>query len=233
MDPQKDEEGGRSDEKLSVANSPNKSVDLKSARFPFCLVWTPLPVISWLAPYIGHVGICRANGVILDFAGSYFINVDNFAFGNTYRYLRLDTDWCCFPPNLSGHTCKNGFAHAQCGTAMSWDDGIRMSMQSFQHMSYNLFTCNCHSFVANCLNRLAYKGSVGWNVLKVIGLIHLKGQWVSSSAAIKSFVPFGAVMFIGVMMAGWPFVIGWATFSFLLFAWFIVGTYIFKGLIEC
>ncbi|KAJ7551639.1 hypothetical protein O6H91_06G022700 [Diphasiastrum complanatum] len=149
------------------------------------------------------------------------------------RSGKADLLQCCFPPNLSGHTCKNGFAHAQCGTAMSWDDGIRMSMQSFQHMSYNLFTCNCHSFVANCLNRLAYKGSVGWNVLKVIGLIHLKGQWVSSSAAIKSFVPFGAVMFIGVMMAGWPFVIGWATFSFLLFAWFIVGTYIFKGLIEC
>jgi phage shock protein PspC (stress-responsive transcriptional regulator) len=31
-------------------------IDPKRARFPCCIVWTPLPVVSWLAPYIGHVG---------------------------------------------------------------------------------------------------------------------------------------------------------------------------------
>lgn len=65
-------------------------VDPRHARFPYCLVWTPLPIVAWLVPFIGHVGICQTNGVILDFAGPFFVNVDNFAFGATARFHRLD-----------------------------------------------------------------------------------------------------------------------------------------------
>lgn len=64
----------------------------EKAKFPCCLVWTPLPVVSWLAPFIGHVGICREDGAIVDFSGSYFINVDDFAFGAVARYLQLDRE---------------------------------------------------------------------------------------------------------------------------------------------
>jgi hypothetical protein len=65
-------------------------IDPKRARFPCCIVWTPLPVVSWLAPYIGHVGICQEDGAILDFAGSNLVSMDNFAYGSVARYLQLD-----------------------------------------------------------------------------------------------------------------------------------------------
>jgi hypothetical protein len=32
--------------------------DPKYHCYPFCIVWTPLPLISWFLPFIGHVGIC-------------------------------------------------------------------------------------------------------------------------------------------------------------------------------
>ncbi|KAJ6295670.1 hypothetical protein OIU78_023656 [Salix suchowensis] len=80
---------------------PLDGIDPKKARFPCCLIWTPLPVVSWLAPFIGHVGICREDGTILDFSGSNFVNVD-FAFGAAARYFQLDREQCCFPPNLTG-----------------------------------------------------------------------------------------------------------------------------------
>ena len=67
-------------------------VEAKKCRFPCCLVWTPLPVVSWLAPFVGHVGICREDGTILDFSVSNFINVDKFAFGSPARYLQLDRE---------------------------------------------------------------------------------------------------------------------------------------------
>lgn len=35
-----------------------KRFDIKNHRFPFCIVWTPLPLISWFLPIIGHTGIC-------------------------------------------------------------------------------------------------------------------------------------------------------------------------------
>lgn len=67
-------------------------VDPKKSKFPCCIVWTPLPVVSWLAPFIGHVGICREDGAILDFAGSNFVNIENFAYGAVARYLQLDRE---------------------------------------------------------------------------------------------------------------------------------------------
>lgn len=71
---------------------PLDAIDPVQAKFPCCLVWTPLPVVSWLAPFIGHVGICREDGVILDFAGSNFANTNDFAFGPVARYLQLDRE---------------------------------------------------------------------------------------------------------------------------------------------
>lgn len=67
-------------------------IDPRRARFPRCIVWSPLPVISWFIPFIGHVGICREDGVILDFAGPNFICVDNFAFGSATRYIQINTE---------------------------------------------------------------------------------------------------------------------------------------------
>ena len=39
-------------------------------RFP---VWSPLPPITWILPFIGHTGICTEDGIIYDFAGPYTI----------------------------------------------------------------------------------------------------------------------------------------------------------------
>ena len=36
-------------------------IDKVNNRFPFCIVWTPLPMISWIFPFIGHTGICTYN----------------------------------------------------------------------------------------------------------------------------------------------------------------------------
>jgi hypothetical protein len=33
-------------------------IDKENNRYPYCIVWTPLPVISWIIPIIGHTGIC-------------------------------------------------------------------------------------------------------------------------------------------------------------------------------
>ncbi|KAJ6856723.1 LOW QUALITY PROTEIN: protein REVERSION-TO-ETHYLENE SENSITIVITY1-like [Populus alba x Populus x berolinensis] len=157
---------------------PLDGIDPKKAKFPCCLIWTPLPVVSWLAPFIGHVGICKEDGTILDFSGSNFVNVDDFSFGAAARYFQLDREQCCFPPNLTGHTCKHGYKHSEHGTAITWDDALQSSMRHFDHKTYNLFTCNCHSFVANCLNRLCYGGSMDWNMIDVAVLILFKGHWI-------------------------------------------------------
>lgn len=213
----------------SAESLPEFSID----RFPRSIVWTPLPIVSWLAPFLGHVGVCREDGIILDFAGSYYVNIDSFAFGAAARFVHLDWQQCCFPPYLSRHTCKSGFEHAQAGTALSWDDGLRSCMQHFQHQSYNPFTCNCHSFVSCFLNRIAYQGSIDWSVITIVFLIFSKGQWVSKWAVAKAFAPFTSVMCLGLFVAGWSFLAGLAMFDLLLIGWFIFATRVWRDLVDC
>ncbi|CDQ64913.1 unnamed protein product [Oncorhynchus mykiss] len=50
-------------------------IDPDTSRYPYCIVWTPIPVLSWLLPFIGHMGICTSSGIIRDFAGPYFVSV--------------------------------------------------------------------------------------------------------------------------------------------------------------
>ncbi|KAI7741586.1 hypothetical protein M8C21_019863 [Ambrosia artemisiifolia] len=212
---------------------PLDEIDPTKSRFPCCLVWTPLPVVSWLAPFIGHVGLCMEDGTIVDFSGSNFINVDDFAYGSVARYIQLDREQCCFPSNLASHTCKHRYKHAERGVAISWDDAIHSSRRHFEHKSYNLFTCNCHSFVAICLNRMSYGGSMDWNMVNVAALVLLKGRWVNYMAVVRSFLPFTVMVCFGISFVGWPFLIGLLMFCLLLIAWFVVGTYCLKTLLEC
>nr|XP_024401639.1 protein REVERSION-TO-ETHYLENE SENSITIVITY1-like isoform X2 [Physcomitrium patens]PNR35799.1 hypothetical protein PHYPA_021649 [Physcomitrium patens] len=212
-------------------NAPERPVDLKNGKFPYCLVWVPLPIIAWLVPFVGHVGICREDGVILDFAGN--INVDNLAFGSCAKYVRLSPNNCCFPHPQYGHTCKVADKHAAAGMAYSWDDAISRSVQVFGRKSYNFFTCNCHSFVANCMNRMAYGGHTNWNLVDVLLLALVQGEFVDFTGFLRGYVPFVAIMTLGLFMADWVYFFFWAGFATLLLGWFIYGTYVFGGYIDC
>lgn len=63
-----------------------KKIDVSRERYPFCVVWTPIPLLSWLLPMIGHMGICDSNGIIHDFGGSFYISEDSMLFGNPVKY---------------------------------------------------------------------------------------------------------------------------------------------------
>eukprot|EP00161_Ancyromonas_sigmoides_P008367 TRINITY_DN2096_c0_g1_i1.p1 TRINITY_DN2096_c0_g1~~TRINITY_DN2096_c0_g1_i1.p1 ORF type:complete len:130 (-),score=29.78 TRINITY_DN2096_c0_g1_i1:28-417(-) len=74
--------------------------DPRRGRFPYSIVWTPLPLISWLLPFIGHVGIATSSGVVHDFAGPYFVSQDDLAFGRATKRARLDPARAA--PSLTG-----------------------------------------------------------------------------------------------------------------------------------
>lgn len=65
---------------IYLSNNGNDRIDRKRVRYPHCIVWTPIPVLSWLFPFVGHMGIARTDGVIRDFAGPYYVSVRIFIF---------------------------------------------------------------------------------------------------------------------------------------------------------
>ncbi|KMZ72882.1 hypothetical protein ZOSMA_159G00460 [Zostera marina] len=200
----------------------------EKARFPCCIVWTPLPILSWFIPFIGHIGICREDGVILDFAGPNFVCVDNFTFGSPRRYIQINREKCDISETIDHGHDRTGTTAAM----VTWDETLTESTQEFQHRAYNLFTCNCHSFVANCLNRMSYSGRSDWNVVNLAALIFIKGVWIRRSSFVRTLIPVLVVLGLGFMFGKLTFLASLAAFYVIMVGWFIIGTYCFKDLIR-
>lgn len=209
-------------------NVPNSmQIDPTRARFPCCIVWTPLPVISWFLPFVGHVGIGREDGVIVDFAGPNFVSVDNFTFGDVARYIQLTKEKCPIT-----YRSEEEFKLVESGrNQYTWDESLKKTTQEYQQQIYSILTCNCHSFVANHLNRLE-TGPTCWNVVNVATMILLKGQWVNTQSMIRSYLSFMMVFFLGVTFGGANFLTFLAFVVFLVFGWYLCGTYYFKNFIR-
>jgi hypothetical protein len=57
----------------------------------YCIVWSPLPPITWILPFVGHTGIADSAGIVSDFRGPYFVGDDGrMAFGAPTRALKID-----------------------------------------------------------------------------------------------------------------------------------------------
>lgn len=76
----------------SSTASTSLEIDMQKDRYPYSIVWTPLPLITWLIPIVGHMGIAYSDGIITDFAGPYYVSKDSMAFGRPTKYWQLDSD---------------------------------------------------------------------------------------------------------------------------------------------
>lgn len=77
-------------EERSTIDMLDKTINHDGQRYPFCIVWTPIPVLTWFFPIIGHMGIATSTGIIRDFAGPYHVSTDNMAFGKPTKFWQLD-----------------------------------------------------------------------------------------------------------------------------------------------
>jgi hypothetical protein len=59
------------------------AIEKGEGKFRRCIVWTPLPCLTWLFPPIGHLGITETSGLIHDFVGKHgIITFFPFSFSN-------------------------------------------------------------------------------------------------------------------------------------------------------
>ena len=166
--------------KMSTSSPvPEKPVDHDRQRYPYCIVWTPLPIITWLVPFIGHMGICTSAGVIRDFAGPYMVSEDNMAFGRPTIYWQLS-------PSKA--------------ESSAWDDAVRQASDEYGHRMHNLFCDNCHSHVARALNLMRYNGSSSWNMYKLGLLVILYGKFTGVGGFLKTWLPFMILSLLTVIV---------------------------------
>ncbi|KAL4221622.1 hypothetical protein ACF0H5_019879 [Mactra antiquata] len=159
-------------------------IDHTTQRYPYCIVWTPIPCLTWLFPIIGHMGIATTSGVIRDFAGPYFVSEDNMAFGNPAKYWQLNVDKVM---SRKGQHPKQ-----------TWDLAVYDASEEYKTRMHNLCCDNCHSHCAMALNLMEYDGSKSWNMVKLCFLMLIHGRYVSACGFIKTWLPF--LIMMGIMI---------------------------------
>lgn len=149
----------------------SESIDFQMDKFPYCIVWTPIPLLTWILPVIGHMGIGMSNGVIRDFAGSYHVGEGEMAFGRPTRYLTLDVA-----------KVPGGYR--------DWDESVSKASVLYGTRMHNLLCDNCHSHVATALCGMRYNSRTNWNMVILAFWMFFCGKYVGYGGFIKTWLPF-------------------------------------------
>lgn len=138
----------------------------------FTIVWSPLPMITWFLPFVGHTGIADSNGVASDFQGPYFVGDDGrMAFGAPTRFLKLDiTD------------------------SQKYDQSIVLANEEYRTRMHNICCDNCHSHVSYALNH--YYDENRYGMVKIATLMFFRGRFLSWTGVVRQFLPFTIMMLV-------------------------------------
>lgn len=166
----------------SSSSSPSGGViDIGRSRYPLCIVWTPIPLLTWLVPLIGHMGIGTSAGVIRDFAGSYFVSQDEMAFGQPTKYWKLGVDKVVDGQQGWDEAVKHAsdiYMHRMVGEMIMIVIECQFILMLFILVQHNLFCDNCHSHVALALNLMRYDGKSNHNMIKLWFLFMIHAKYV-------------------------------------------------------
>mmetsp|Transcript_14879 Transcript_14879/g.21297 ORF Transcript_14879/g.21297 Transcript_14879/m.21297 type:complete len:179 (+) Transcript_14879:254-790(+) len=148
------------------------------------ILWSPLLPLTWIFPFIGHMGIADSRGVSSDFQGSYHVgDRGRMAFGNPTRALTMDIS------QLPGGKER-------------WDAMILEANEIYRARVHNLVFDNCHSHVACALNSMGIKvygvGMGKWNMVKLCFLVFFRARFLSVKGFLVQFLP--SIVFICALL---------------------------------
>lgn len=160
---------------------------MPSIRFPNSIVWSRLPVISYIIPVIGHVGIGDEEGVIYDFSGDQCVAIDNFTFGpDPIKYFIVELDRV---------------------KARDWDRCIKIAAERYRRKRHSLCTNNCHHFVAECLNELKVDNRTNWTQFDVWKMITFHSKYTEKRGWLGHLGPFVLIMMVLTLLVTIPIVL--------------------------
>lgn len=157
------------------------SCSVGTPALAYSILWSPIPIITWILPFVGHMGIADSKGVVYDFQGPYTIGKTTrpfMAFGPITRSFRVDVSSI---------------------DAQQWDESVYEANVVYKGRMHNLFCDNCHSHVANALNRLSnvkINGIQKFNMVNLAIILFFRGRFLSLSGIIHQFGPFLAFVLL-------------------------------------
>ena len=149
-------------------------------KFPSSIVWCPIPVLTWICPIIGHLGVAYSDGTVCDFQGPYHVSeAGHLAFGEVTRFIPINID--------SSKISK-------------WDEDVKKANCEYNKRMHNLCCDNCHSHVAMALNDFRLYGIGWWNMVVLALWMFFAGRFVSVGGFVKQFLPFLTAMVLILLL---------------------------------
>lgn len=131
------------------------------------LVWTSIPVLSYIFPFIGHVGITDSTGRIHDFGSSHYISIDQMTYGNPDKIIHFEIT-------------NDEFTR--------WDKCIHSVSKKFTHKTYSLCGVNGYSFCASVLNKINYNDRNDYTACEVMKMTIGCKYYVGTASMCKSYI---------------------------------------------
>lgn len=154
----------------TTVNIPKLSKDIYlKYKKPYALLWSPIPFISTIIPFIGHISVCSSNGTIHDFFSSKYISLNQINYGAPYKYINLDLKE---------------------SEMIEWDKAIAKADKKYRRKIFSFCGNNSLKYAAFILGSINYNGKSKHSKCDIINLGIRKSKFFSNCDVIKTYIGF-------------------------------------------
>lgn len=146
----------------------SKDIYLKYKK-PYAFLWSPIPFISTILPFIGHISVCSSNGTIHDFFSSKYISLNQINYGAPYKYINLE---------LKESEMRE------------WDRAIVKADKKYKRKIFSFCGNNSLKYAAFVLGAINYNGKSKHSKCDIIKLGIRKSKFFSNCDVIKTYIGF-------------------------------------------
>ncbi|XP_048961711.1 transmembrane protein 222 isoform X1 [Canis lupus baileyi] len=201
-------------DKKQFSGSGSSAMDVDRSRFPYCVVWTPIPVLTERGRDTGrgrsrlHAGSPTRDSIpgLQDRALGqrwFFPIIGHMGICTSTGVIRdfagpyfVSEDNMAF--GKPAKYWKLDPAQVYASGPNAWDTAVHDASEEYKHRMHSLCCDNCHSHVALALNLMRYNNSTNWNMVTLCFFCLLYGKYVSVGAFVKTWLPF--VLLLGIIL---------------------------------
>lgn len=174
-----------------ISTSPHhqQETDQSHQQHELCILWSPLPIITWFLPFVGHLGMSDSSGTMNDFQGPYTVGQDNhrMAFGRPTRFYPIQ------------QLLKDSDVFDEPDFATRWDEAIDEANRIYRGRMHNICWDNCHSHVGYALQIVSKRK---WNMVQLATFMFFQGRFVNGWSSIcQQFGPFCVFLLLVYFLA--------------------------------
>ena len=167
---------------LNMESTERKNINTETkisnnSKYKYCIIWSHIPLITFLMPFVGHSSIVNSYGFIHDFQSSYFIQIYN---------------------EEENGFCKIVYLNLNDSQKLIWDNIIEQIDKVYQKKSFSFCGNNSFKYISDILSIIEYKSKKNYSQYDIFWLIIKEGKFISKCQIFKTY--FGWILIFSIII---------------------------------